>query len=67
VTREERWPAIALAAAAVVLGLLGWVVADDRLRALAWILAALLAAAGLVTVAWGNATGELRRLLSRDD
>jgi uncharacterized membrane protein len=67
VTGTQRRTALGLLALAALLGVVGWLVPDERLRALAWLLAAPIAVAGAVTIAWDNATGELRRLASRDD
>jgi hypothetical protein len=61
VRRQERLPAIGLVALGAMLGLLGWAVTDERLGVLLWILAVPMVIAGVVTIAWGNATREVER------
>lgn len=64
-TAEQRRAALGFLGLAAVLAVVGWLVPDPRLRALAWIAAIPLAAAGALPIAWGNATTELSRLRSR--
>jgi LPXTG-motif cell wall-anchored protein len=66
VTGEQRRTALVLMGVAALLGLVGWLIPDERLRALAWILAVPVGVAGAVTIAWDNASTEVRRRMSRD-
>jgi hypothetical protein len=61
VSGPARLPALGLMALGAVLGLLGYLSGDDRIRALLWILAVPMVISGLVTIAWGNASTELER------
>jgi uncharacterized membrane protein len=58
---SERGPAIGMVVAAAVLGVLGYLVTDERARALLWILAIPMALSGLAVVAWGNASRQVER------
>jgi hypothetical protein len=63
---EGRRGAIALAVLGLLVGGLGFLLPDERLAALCFILAVPMIAAGAITVAWSNATREIARLRDRD-
>ncbi len=56
-----RGTAIGMVVAATVIVLLGFVVADERVRVLLWILAIPMALSGLAVVAWDNASRQVER------
>jgi hypothetical protein len=60
--RAQLRAGLAMTAVAALLGVAGLLVGDERLRILLWLLAAPMLLAGLVPLAWGNATREVDRL-----
>lgn len=63
---EQRRPALLLLALGVAVGALGFVIGDERLQALCWLLAVPMLAGGAITIAWSNAAREIERLRGRD-
>lgn len=59
----ERWTAVAFVVVAVALGLVGFVITDERFRILLWILAIPIGLSGLAVLVWANASGEVQRFM----